>query len=310
MRYLVTGGCGFIGSHLVDRLIAEGHDVRVLDDLSSGRLANLDPRAELLRGCITEPQAVTRAIAGVDGVFHLAAIASVPRSVTEWTRTHRTNLSGAIIVLDACRTDRIPVVYASSAAVYGNNCSMPLSETDEARPLTAYGADKLGCEHHARVAGVIHGIPTLGLRFFNVYGPRQDPSSPYSGVISIFADRIHRGEAIRIHGDGGQVRDFVEVGDVAACLRHAMGQVSTAARVVNVCTGRPTRIRELAELMMMASGRQVPIRFTDPRSGDISASIGNPERCRSVLGFAPTTPIGVGLMGLLGREDRLMSNVA
>lgn len=304
MRYLVTGGCGFIGSHLVDRLIGDGHDVRVLDDLSSGRLENLNARAELVQGCITDAKAVERATDGVDGVFHLAAIASVPRSVTEWTLTHRTNLSGTVALLDACRPNKTPFIYASSAAVYGDNCSMPLGETDQARPLTAYGADKLGCEQHARVAGVIHGIPTFGLRFFNVYGPRQDPKSPYSGVISIFADRVRQGDAIQVHGDGGQVRDFVEVADVVTCLRLAMDRASTAARVVNVCTGRPTRIRELAELVMLASGRQVPIRFTEPRAGDISASIGNPERCRSLLGYAPATTVGVGLMRLIAEKGQ------
>lgn len=303
MRFLVTGGCGFIGSHLVDRLVRDGHDVRVLDDLSTGRLDNLNPKAALVQGCVTDPEAVRQAMDGVQGVFHLAAIASVPRSVTEWTLTHRVNLSGTVALLDACRPGRVPFVYASSAAVYGDNCSMPLSETDLARPLTAYGADKLGCEQHARVAGIIHGIPTFGLRFFNVYGPRQDPKSPYSGVISIFADRVQRNEAVQVHGDGGQVRDFVEVGDVVTCLHLAMGRASQTAKVVNVCTGRPTRIRELAELIMMAAGNQVPIRFIAPRAGDITASIGNPERCRALLGFAPETSVGVGLMGLVGRRE-------
>ena len=310
MRFLVTGGCGFIGSHLVDRLIGEGHSVRVLDDLSTGRVDNLDPRAELIQGCIADPAVAGQACAGVDGVFHLAAIASVARSVSEWAHTHRINLSGTVALLDACRAARTPFVYASSAAVYGDNCSMPLCETDLARPLTAYGADKLGCEQHARVAGVIHAIPTFGLRFFNVYGPRQDPKSPYSGVLSIFTDRVRRGEPIQVHGDGGQVRDFVEVSDVVTCLRLAMDRVTPAARVVNVCTGRPTSIRELAELAMMASGRQVPLRFTAPRAGDITASVGSSDHCRSLLGYVPTTTVGEGLMRLMSRTARDMRDAA
>lgn len=216
--------------------------------------------------------------------------------------THRINLSGTVVVMDAAKAAKTPVVYASSAAVYGDNCAMPICESDQARPLTAYGADKLGCEQHARVAGLMHEIPTLGLRFFNVYGPRQRPDSPYSGVISIFADRVRRGEAIQIHGDGGQVRDFVEVSDVVSCLVTAMDRASVAAPVVNVCTGRPTSVKELAELVMMAAGQRVPIRFMEPRAGDIRASIGNPARARAILGVAPSTQVGVGLMRLLGGD--------
>ena len=310
MRYLVTGGCGFIGSHLVDRLIGEGHEVRVLDDMSTGRPENLHPRASLVRGCITDAQIVEESVVDIDGVFHLAAIASVPRSVSEWSLTHRVNLSGTVAILDACKARRVPVVYASSAAVYGDNCAMPISETDQARPMTAYGADKLGCEQHARVAGLIHEIPTMGLRFFNVYGPRQRPDSPYSGVISVFNDRVKSGRAIQIHGDGGQIRDFVEVGDVVTCLRLAMDRVATNGPVVNVCTGRQTSVKELAELVMMASGRQVPIRFTDPRPGDIRASIGSPARCRSELGYAPSTQVGVGLIRLIATDEETRFDAA
>jgi len=303
MRYLVTGGAGFIGSHLVERLVASGHRVRVLDDLSTGRPENLPAGVELVRACVSDAEAVTAAVAGMDGVFHLAAIASVPRSVSEWTLTHRVNLSGTVAVLDAAKDTRIPVVYASSAAVYGDNCAMPISETDEARPLTAYGADKLGCEQHARVAGLIHEVPTFGLRFFNVYGPRQRPDSPYSGVISIFTDRVRRGEAIQINGDGGQIRDFVEVGDVVTCLIAAVDRANVSAPVANVCTGRPTSVRELADLVMMAAGRSVPVRYGAPRQGDIRASIGNPNRARALLGVTAATQVGSGLMRLLAATE-------
>ena len=246
--YLVTGGCGFIGSHLVDALAYAGHRVRVLDDLSTGKVENVSVPVELLVGDAGDRETVARAMAGVDGCFHLAAVASVVRANEDWCGTHRANLTATVNVMDAARSVRcqVPVVYASSAAVYGDNPAVPLDEDATTRPLTAYGADKLGCELHARVAGQVHGVPTSGLRFFNVYGPRQDPSSPYSGVISIFADRMARGEGITVFGDGMQERDFVYVGDVVRHLIAGMEHADTDAAVYNVCTGRATTILELA----------------------------------------------------------------
>ncbi len=174
--YLVTGGCGFIGSHLAEALLGAGHRVRVLDDLSSGRLANLPQGAAFIQGDVTDPAAVRAALAGVNGCFHLAAIASVERGAQDWAGTHKANQTGTVMLLEAIRRSgrRIPFVYASSAAVYGDCQSLPLTEASATRPLSAYGADKLGCELHARVASASFAIPTAGLRFFNVFGPRQD----------------------------------------------------------------------------------------------------------------------------------------
>ena len=204
-NYLVTGGCGFIGSHLVDALCRQGHRVRILDDLSSGTLTYKPASVEFVRADVSEQGSVQDAMQGVDGCFHLAAVASVIRTSLDWLGTHRTNLSGTIAVFDAARRTNparpVPVVFASSAAVYGDNTDAPLAENAAGRPLSAYGADKLGCELHGFVAGHVHGIPTCALRFFNVYGPRQDPSSPYSGVISIFCERLSTGKSITIHGD-------------------------------------------------------------------------------------------------------------
>ncbi|MGB0629949.1 MAG: NAD-dependent epimerase/dehydratase family protein, partial [Alphaproteobacteria bacterium] len=240
-NYLVTGGCGFIGSHLCDALQTAGHAVRILDDLSTGRRENVPAVGDIVVGDVSDAETVTEAMADVDGCFHLAAIASVQRSNEEWSLTHRVNLTGTVNVLDAARTAKnggpVPVVYASSAAVYGDNEDMPLTEDAETRPLTAYGADKLGCEQHARVAGTVHGVPTTGFRFFNIYGPRQDPGSPYSGVISIFADRLQAGDVATIFGDGEQVRDFVYVGDCVRFVIAGMEDASTEADVFNVCTG-------------------------------------------------------------------------
>lgn len=294
--FLVTGGCGFIGSHLVEALAARGDTVRVVDDLSTGRRENLPDGVQLVVGDVADAEVVARAMQGVRGCFHLAAIASVVRSNEEWRETQRVNLGGAVTVFEAAtRAGGVPVVYASSAAVYGDCAAMPLTETSPVRPLSAYGADKLGCELHARVGGIVHGLPTCGLRFFNVYGPRQDPSSPYSGVISIFLDRVARGTAIDVFGDGRQVRDFIYVTDVVAALLAAVEAADASAPVVNVCTGLPTSILDLAATVIDVTGRRVEVNHRPPRSGDIPVSIGDPSSLRTLLGVVPTTTLADGL---------------
>ena len=290
-RILVTGGCGFIGSHLTAALLARGDQVRVLDDLSTGHRANLAPGAELVVGDIAEAAAVQDAMAGCDGCVHLAAIASVERGVRDWAGSHRVNLSGTIAIFEAARQRRVPVVYASSAAVYGDHAELPLVEDAPTRPLSAYGADKLGCEQHARVGGLVHGLPTLGLRFFNVFGPRQDPTSPYSGVISIFCERLSRGEPITIYGDGGQTRDFVSVRDVVAALIAGLPHASPEAPVFNVCTGRATSVLDLAHVVAEACGTEARITHRPPRLGEIRHSLGDPARIRAALGLGE--PVGL-----------------
>ena len=301
--FLVTGGCGFIGSHLAEALLAAGHGVRVLDDLSSGKRENLPPGASLIEGDVGDPAAVRRALAGVDGCFHLAAIASVARGTREWLATHRTNLGGTVTLFDAIAIAAgaapIPVVYASSAAVYGEPAALPLAEGAEKRPLSAYGADKYGSELHAAVATRVHGIPTVGLRFFNVYGPRQDPNSPYSGVVSIFAERLARRLPITVYGDGGQTRDFVFVADVVRALTAAMTLLPPGGPVFNVCTGVAVAVRELAERIGAICGVVPEIGYGPAREGEIRHSVGDPERGRQALGLGPTVPIGEGLARLL-----------
>jgi len=292
---LVTGGCGFIGSHLSAALRARGDAVRVLDDLSTGSEANLAPGAELVRGDVADHAAVRAAMEGVDGVFHLAAIASVERGVQDWPGTHRANLSGTIAVLDAARPRRVAVVYASSAAVYGDQAVLPITEDAPKRPLSAYGADKLGCEQHALVGGLVHGIPSMGFRFFNVFGPRQDPRSPYSGVISIFCDCFSRGEGVDIFGDGEQTRDFVHVSDVVTALLGGMRTASVEAPVLNVCTGRATSVRELAETVAAACGVPAGIRHKPARAGEIRHSLGDPSRLRATLGLGAPRGLREGL---------------
>jgi UDP-glucose 4-epimerase len=298
-NYLVTGGCGFIGSHLCDALVARGDRVRILDDLSTGKKSNRNPKAELMVGDVVDQARVAQAMEGMDGCFHLAAVASVVRCNAEWIATHRANLTGAITVLDAARVanagNPLPVVYASSAAVYGDNTNLPLVESAIARPLSAYGADKLGCELHARVAGVVHRVPSFGLRFFNVYGPRQDPSSPYSGVISIFSARLREKRPITIFGDGGQERDFVYVGDVVRALTMAMGSASTDARVLNVCSGKAITIADLAKTMADVCAAPLVLEFAPARPGDIRRSLGSAEAARQVLGWQAERALAEGL---------------
>ena len=300
-RYLVTGGAGFIGSHLVEALVAEGHAVRVLDDLSTGCPDNLPPCAELVVASVTEPAAIRGALRDVDGCFHLAAIASVQRTQQEWWGSHGVNLSGTIAVFEgACheqnaRGRAIPVIYASSAAVYGNLGETPLSEDRPSRPLSPYGADKLGCEQHAAVAGNLFALKTIGLRFFNVYGPRQNPNSPYSGVISIFCDRLLRNKPLEIHGDGQQVRDFIYVKDVVKALQLAMGGAGAAPQVFNICTGVGVRICQLGETI--AQLRDVPFqaRHASPRAGDVRVSVGDPLKASELLGFSARISLEDGL---------------
>jgi UDP-glucose 4-epimerase len=306
-NWLVTGGCGFIGSHLVEALVASGDRVRILDDLSTGRREHAIPGTELVVGCITDAALVAKAMRGVDGCFHLAAIASVERGRTEWLHTHRVNLSGTIAVFEAARQARdgapVPVVYASSAAVYGDNPNVPLTEDERPTPLSAYGADKLGCEQHGRVAWHIHRVPNVGLRFFNVYGPRQDPRSPYSGVISIFVDRLRAGRSIDVHGDGSQVRDFIFVQDVVRHVRAAMGKAKADNQVFNVCTGQDTSILSLAQAIGRALGREPTISRQSPRQGDIKVSLGNPAKAVRLLEVAAQTRLDEGLQATVQAPD-------
>lgn len=294
-RILVTGGCGFIGSHLCAALLARGDAVRVLDDLSTGMEANLAAGADLIQGDIADAAAVRQAVAGIDACFHLAAIASVERGVRDWVGAHRTNLSATIGLFDALRGHGVPVVYASSAAVYGAGGVAPRREDAALRPLSAYGADKLGCEHHALVAGLTHGIPTVGLRFFNVFGPRQDPASAYSGVISIFCDRLRLGHPLTIFGDGEQTRDFVHVGDVVRALLAALRRAAPDGRVFNVCTGRGTSLLHLAAQVASLCDVRLVLHHEGARRGDIRHSIGDPALAQRELGFTATIGLRQGL---------------
>ena len=298
----MTGGAGFSGRALTARLVRGGAHVTVLDDLSSGDASRLDPAVRLIEGSVTDLDQVTAAARDADAVFHLAAIASVAKCNADLAASHRVNLGGFVNVLEAAISQpvRPALVYASSAAVYGDNPDTPLAETAPPRPLSPYGADKLGCELHAAAAATVHGVRSTGLRFFNVYGPGQDPGSPYSGEISRFHSLTIRGEGLTIFGDGLQTRDFVFVEDVVDALIAAAGrQAGPEAEVLNVCTGQETSLLELARQLGDVSGRKVGISHAEGRAGDIRRSAGSPDRLARMLGARPATDLLTGLKRLV-----------
>jgi UDP-glucose 4-epimerase len=301
--YLVTGGCGFIGSHLVEMLVGRGDKVVVVDDLSTGKRDNISVDAEVIIADIRDQDLMESVIKRVDGCFHLAAVASVEKSVAEWSKTHTINLSAAIGIFELASRYKKPVVYASSAAVYGDVASIPIEEKSDLLPQSPYAADKYGCELHAAVANELHQLPILGFRFFNVYGPRQDPSSPYSGVISIFLDRVLSGRQMTIYGDGTQTRDFVYVGDVVSTLIKGMdaksSEESPSSEVYNICTGTETSIVELAELIQEIGDASQPCNFEYDHPVYIQRSLGNPNAYRNRLGVSGNVALRDGLQQTL-----------
>lgn len=297
-RYLVTGGCGFIGSHLTNRLLDDGHDVVVVDNLSTGHRQNLPETANVIVDDILNLSSIWDGIGYVDGYFHLAAVASVQKSMAAWHATHLVNLGAFVQLMELVAESAnpsAPIIYASSAAVYGNNPALPLSETDRAHPISAYGSDKLGCEHHARTGSLGRGLRTTGLRFFNVYGPRQDPDSPYSGVISIFARRALDGLPITIFGDGEQSRDFVYVDDVVAALIAASQRNGDSDEVFNVCTGHQTTLNTLVSILDDVVPHELDVIYADPKPGDIRHSLGDANKMELGLGTTADTLFATGL---------------
>ena len=282
--YLVTGGAGFIGSHLAESLISKGHHVLVIDDLSSGHLSNLP--SDLANTVICKPvQQVGEAqVASVDGIFHLAAQASVPQSIEHFFESSQNNLLCGLKVFDWAKNLEVPVVYASSSAVYGD---LELGDDQEARYdiLTPYAQDKLTLEDYGKMMSKLNDLSSLGLRLFNVYGPRQDPNNPYSGVISIFIDRILRGEAVTVNG-GFQTRDFVFVTDVVSVMETAMTLMHErkCSDYCNVGTGRSVTIDELLFLLKKILDADPEVIRKGLPSGDPVRSIGTYDKIKEVLG--------------------------
>jgi UDP-glucose 4-epimerase len=303
-RVLITGGAGFIGSHTAEAFLERGWDVTVLDNLSTGRFENLEgaARAKLVVGDIEDREQVFSLIRPdtFDAIVHLAAIASVTRSMEDPVTTHRSNVDGTLHVLEAARlagTRRVAL--ASSAAIYGEVEACPVSEDAPKRPASPYGLHKWFDEQYARLYSELFGMETVCLRYFNIYGPRQDPGSPYSGVISVFADRLSRRQPVRIHGDGSQTRDFVYVRDVASTNVAAIETPLSGHHTMNVGTGRQITVRELYDQIAGLLGIQSPPLFGPARPGDIRRSCASAETLRRVLGIVPTTALDAGLQATL-----------
>lgn len=297
-RFLVTGGAGFIGSHIVDALVARGDEVRVLDDLSMGFRLNLEQvkdQIEFVEGSILDESLVNRLAEGCDGVFHLAAVTSVPQSVDDPIFVHKVNALGTLTVIEAARKAGARVVFSSSAAVYGDDPTLPKTEDLPTFPISPYGVQKLMGEHYLRNFHQLFGLPGFCLRYFNVYGPRQNPSSHYSGVITIFCNRALAGEPIRIFGDGEQTRDFVFVSDVVQANLCAMAAENANASPLNVGTGASVNLTELAKLIKDAAGSKSAVEYAEARPGDIVHSRSNPSNTAKAIGFEAQVRMEDGL---------------
>ena len=303
MRFLVTGAAGFIGSHLCRGLVADGHDVVGLDDLSAGTLDNLADVAEVrfVEADVRDEAAVLDAAEGVDVILHEAAMRSVPLSVAEPGRTTDVNVRGTLHVLLAARASGARVVFASSSSVYGDRTTFPLTETLAPLPRSPYAASKLTGEAYCRAWWHSYGVPTVSLRYFNVYGPRQDPESRYAAVIPLFILACLRGETAEIHGDGEQARDFTFIDDVVeANIAASRAGESAFGEVVNIGGGRtPTSINRLFELIALGVGSSGPPEHVEPREGDIRRSHADVSLAEALLGYRPAVAIDAGLEATL-----------
>jgi UDP-glucose 4-epimerase len=296
---LVTGGAGFIGSHLVEGLLARGNRVRVLDDLSTGKFANLravEKQVELVRGSVTDPAAVAAAVKGCKVVYHLAALPSVARSVEEPVPTHEICATGALHVLDAARRLGVRrVVYAASSSAYGDIPGAVRREDEPVSPMSPYAAAKLAGEFYCRCFTTVYGLETVRLRFFNIFGPRQDASSPYSGVIALFIAAMTEGRIPRIDGDGLQSRDFTYVANVVQAVLKAAGAPGASGNVYNIGTGGSTTVLDLVAGLNQLLGTNVQPVHGPPRPGDVRHSQADITRARQDLGYEPTVSFVEGL---------------
>lgn len=303
---LITGGAGFIGSHLCDALLEKGYAVRILDDFSTGQRGNLQvdhPRLELVEGDVADAELVTQITAGCSAVVHLAAVASVQASVEDPVRTHQSNFIGTLNVCEAMRVHGLRrVLFASSAAVYGNNGEgESIAEDTPKAPLTPYAVDKLASEQYLDFYRRQHGLEPVVFRFFNIFGPRQDPSSPYSGVISIFSQRAVQGLPITVFGDGEQTRDFLYVGDLVQVMVQALEQPQVEEGAVNIGLNQATSLNQLLAALEKVVGSLPAVSYVAARSGDIRHSRADNQRLLARFEFPQATPMVEGLSRLLGK---------
>lgn len=306
--YLVTGGAGFIGSHLVETLLQRGESVRVLDDFSTGKADNLAPfsgRFEMLQGRIDDASVAERAVRGIDFVLHQAALGSVPRSVEDPAGSHAANLTGTLVLLDASRKAKVRrFVYASSSSVYGDTPELPKTESMVPAPLSPYAVTKLGGEYYCRVFHGIYGLQTVALRYFNVFGPRQRPDSQYAAVIPRFIAALKVGEAPVLYGDGRQSRDFTYVENVVqANLAACEAPARAAGEAFNIACGERFSLLDLLRELQALSGKSQPPRFEPSRKGDVRDSLADIRKAEEYLAYRPRISFREGLARTLLASD-------
>ena len=297
-QYLVTGGAGFIGSHLAEELLRRGHDVRVVDSLVTGRRSNLDhlPRVDFLEGDLANLEVARRAVQGCDYVLHQAAIPSVPRSVKDPLTSNRANVDGTLNVLVAARDAGLKrVIFAGSSSAYGNTATLPKHEEMPTRPLSPYALQKVIGEEYLKMFTSLYGLETVTLRYFNVFGPRQDPSSPYSGVISVFATALLDNRPPTIFGDGEQTRDFTYIANVVDGVLRACEAPGASGEVINVATGGRISLNQLFQTMRRMIGASVDPKYAESRAGDVRDSQADIAKAQRLLGYEPIVSFEDGL---------------
>jgi len=298
-RALVTGGAGFIGSHLADRLLADGWEVRVLDDFSSGRednLAEAGRRVEILKGDVRDADLLATALAGVEVAFHQAAVPSVPRSIAEPLRTHDVNVNGTLNLLEQARNAGVRrVVYAASSSAYGDTPTLPKIETMPATPMSPYALQKYVGEVYCRLYAELYGLETVALRYFNIFGPRQNPDSEYAAVIPRFLRACLLGERPRIYGDGEQTRDFTFVADAVSANVLAADAPRASGRVMNVGGGGRTSLNALLAAIREVTNSTLEAIHEPGRAGDVRDSLASLDRARDLIGYAPQVDLREGL---------------
>ncbi len=296
--YLVTGGAGFIGSHLAEELLRRGHKVRVADSLITGKRANLNSikAAEFLEGDLAELPFAEQAVAGMDYVLHQAAIPSVPRSVEDPVTSNRANITATLSTLWAAKNAGVKrLVYAASSSAYGNTPTLPKREDMATNPLSPYALQKYVGEQYCRLFTNLYGFETVSIRYFNVFGPRQDPGSPYSGVISQFADALLTGRQPTIYGDGGQTRDFTYVANVVDGVLKACEAPNAKGEVINVATAGRISLNDLVRVMNSIIGSNVQPVYKEPRAGDVRDSQADISTAKVLLGYEPAVSLEEGL---------------
>jgi nucleoside-diphosphate-sugar epimerase len=296
--YLVTGGAGFIGSHLSEELVRRGHTVRVADSLITGKRANLEGIAgvDFREGDLADPEFARAAVQGCDFVLHQAAIPSVPRSVKDPITSNRANVDATLNVLVAARDAGVRrLVFAGSSSAYGDTPTLPKHEDMLPNPLSPYALQKVVGEQYLQMFTKLYGLETVSIRYFNVFGPRQDPSSPYSGVISVFATALLENRSPRIYGDGGQTRDFTYIANVVDGVLRACEAPGASGAVINVATGGRISLNELFQQMKKIVGASVEPIYDEPRQGDVRDSQADIARAREILGYEPTVSFEEGL---------------